>query len=492
MKVTVFNALLILFLFEPVILCDLHAQVTIGLGAAPSKTALLQLKDKDPDIYNETSTSGGLLLPRTQLVDEQTLEPFAKTTDPYYQDYKRESVGLLVYNVGVAPNMDPGLYFWNGERWINVMSKSGSNPIPPIRPDPEISDLNDVRALSLPNSYILPQAQTLEISVIKGYAVWAKEILTPLSTMEMPTVELIWQSKPNLIEEVSLVQGTSPHQSRITVKANDIDGNAIVGIRVAGQIKWSWHIWVTNYNPEEESGQRKNGSIIFMDRNLGALYLSRDNINVLNLGMLYQWGRKDPFPGSDDSDDNNIERPVYLIDNSQTVIKKEAVPANSADNRTLTFTNPSTFYYNKNKDWYSTTGAYNDYLWVTNEGGKKGIYDPCPQGWKVPNQNAWTGLPVSGEYTSVTNGLDWSTPGTQYTGGHYPYSGYRDSESGNIVMKSKNNLVGYVWCNYSNPYIATTAYRLFFYDHDISLPTTQTPAPKAQGNAVRCVKEDTP
>jgi hypothetical protein len=65
----------------------LHAQVTIGSEYVPTRAALLELKDRqtgtvtsvsDPD--NATSTSGGLLLPRVELVTVNDLRPFIATT----------------------------------------------------------------------------------------------------------------------------------------------------------------------------------------------------------------------------------------------------------------------------------------------------------------------------------------------------------------------------------------------------------------------------
>lgn len=56
-----------------------------------------------------------------------------------------------------------------------------------------------------------------------------------------------------------------------------------------GEILWSWHIWVTN-RPITTSG---GNDLQWMDRNLGAL--SNEIGDVANRGMLYQWGRKEPF-----------------------------------------------------------------------------------------------------------------------------------------------------------------------------------------------------
>ena len=56
-----------------------------------------------------------------------------------------------------------------------------------------------------------------------------------------------------------------------------------------GDILWSWHIWVTNRPITTSEGN----NLQWMDRNLGAL--SNEIGDVANRGMLYKWGRKEPF-----------------------------------------------------------------------------------------------------------------------------------------------------------------------------------------------------
>ena len=95
-------------------------------------------------------------------------------------------------------------------------------------------------------------------------------------------------------------------------------GNGMIAAYDANDaILWSWHIWVTDYNPDatgnetvlEPSTKRKQkyayrndiSSLPMMDRNLGALegYTSvpADEIAKSRTnGLHYQWGRKDPFP----------------------------------------------------------------------------------------------------------------------------------------------------------------------------------------------------
>ncbi|MFA5713568.1 MAG: fimbrillin family protein, partial [Bacteroidales bacterium] len=80
-------------------------------------------------------------------------------------------------------------------------------------------------------------------------------------------------------------------------------GNALIAIKKAddnynpvGDYLWSWHIWISDYNGElfDLSNGEYNK---VMDRNLGA----RSGIwgHPGSMGLLYQWGRKDPFVGAE-------------------------------------------------------------------------------------------------------------------------------------------------------------------------------------------------
>jgi hypothetical protein len=58
-----------------------------------------------------------------------------------------------------------------------------------------------------------------------------------------------------------------------------------------GVILWSWHIWLV----QDQIGYNTyaNNAGVLMDRNLGAT--SAIEYDSGTIGLLYQWGRKDPF-----------------------------------------------------------------------------------------------------------------------------------------------------------------------------------------------------
>ena len=150
-------------------------------------------------------------------------------------------------------------------------------------------------------------------------------------------------------------------------------GNAVIAVyseeNCTGDILWSWHIW----KPEETvADQKYSSTYTLMDRNLGACTkLSTGNVNASS-GAYYQWGRKDPFFTNANSGAITAKSTQYTIATSPTAIGTAVG-------------NPATFYANNNgtsSDWLTTA---NNALWGTN----KTIYDPCPAGYRVADQNAF-------------------------------------------------------------------------------------------------------
>ena len=115
-----------------------------------------------------------------------------------------------------------------------------------------------------------------------------------------------------------------------------------------------------------------------MDRNLGATSATPGDVGAL--GLLYQWGRKDPFLGSS-SISSDIEA-------KSTGTWPSAVSSDSS-NGTIAYAtaNPTTFITrnNSNYDWYYTGSGTNDNTRWTTSAATKSIYDPCPAGWRVPD-----------------------------------------------------------------------------------------------------------
>ncbi|MDR0511131.1 MAG: hypothetical protein LBH06_08580 [Rikenellaceae bacterium] len=344
-------------------------------------------------------------------------------------------------------------------------------------------------------------------------------------------VKLLWTDSPKGIAVDAPVSAISCHgtgtSARITVTPGTDDGNAVVAAynHATGKIVWSWHIWVTTYDPSTTNDQYTSTgnkasnapdagtNNTFMDRNLGALNNTPGDTG--SLGLLYQWGRKDPFPTSKVWTSNN-EPGIY--DETGTAIqinkvRSDMTPnAGNPDNLTYSVENPMTFLFGSGSgfnDWYTGTNVSanrNDNLWstVTGTGAgttvAKSVYDPCPKGWRVPAYGAFNGL-------SITNGnsyaFPWSNskpgrfgnrsasmsndfaspshyPGVNATLGYFPATGYRLPNSGDITNVSNS---GCYWLSFT---AGDQVYMLFFFNANND-PLRATS--RSGGYNVRCIKE---
>lgn len=253
--------------------------------------------------------------------------------------------------------------------------------------------------------------------------------------------------------------------TNINVKiAPNQSGNALITLHnasITNPVYWSWHIWVTDtpitsaiYTTQLPNQAAVNyinyikpGQVIkteIMDRDLGANQaITEGNKMASTAGLHFQWGRKDPLPVFIDANRNSA--PVYLgtVQADNTVIYTTLAPAtyysssylkNYADYasvsnvlpvdkpadkiaKVLSYSvkNPMVFLVPqmtlKSADINHTNGAD----WLADEpnlaperwgrGGKKSAFDPCPQGWRIP------------DLTGVANTTVGSTPFYKPTSG---------------------------------------------------------------------------
>ena len=246
--------------------------------------------------------------------------------------------------------------------------------------------------------------------------------------------EVVWADAADLVHSPSIVHDGGEGFLDFEVKASDIQsGNAVVAVTkgsgASKTVLWSWHLWfapkdalnkipVTNhqgvvYNftkealgwkPTQWSGSTYTSArtvkvkVVQTIKNGGVAQETVINItqNPGNVRKgattLYQFGRKDAFPGVDAS---------KLAANSHFT-------ENAGDNMSITnnIQNPDKFYIYGSSLW-TNYGYYN--LWsadntVTggyNQGNDnpvvKTVYDPSPVGFKMPANNAFTGFTTTGQ-----------------------------------------------------------------------------------------------
>ncbi len=295
--------------------------------------------------------------------------------------------------------------------------------------------------------------------------------------------EVVWADAADLVRPSSLsikhVGGDAFLD--FEVKESDIrSGNAVVAVKKGGTIVWSWHLWfapkdaldkikVTNhqnvdYNFTKETLGWKliqwSGStydkprtvkvkVVQTVKNGGVAQETIINITQNPGGVkkaattLYQFGRKDAFPGVATSE-----------------LKAGGITENAGDNMSIMngIQHPD-LYYIGDSNWQNNYGYYN--LWSADNtvigayslGNDnpvvKTVYDPCPVGFKMPANNAFTGFTTTGQNTLTLSefNVDGTSDSQRYQDNfghnfwtnssktatiHFPASGYRRSGDGSL------------------------------------------------------------
>ncbi len=277
---------------------------------------------------------------------------------------------------------------------------------------------------------------------------------------------------------------------KISLPSNIDEGNFLVAVTFGGTILWSWHLWVTEYNPDIIAAENHavSGQYVYsssgvtgdvhrydsgdlwatlyddrfiMDRNLGA----RDCDYATNRdGVLhYQFGRKDPFPASNSITTNIVDARVSFA----TAVQ-----------------NPTSFYTRKSKEYsWAEEGLSmgSSYLWfdksVANDPAASGksIFDPSPLGWRVPRYGTFTVLDNDNcQYYNTSKELIYN--GVV----QFPLTGYRSNNSGNVNdYGSQGNIR-------LSTQIDSSFGRNFVYDPYVDPDTDNT---LADGFCVRCIEE---
>ena len=293
----------------------------------------------------------------------------------------------------------------------------------------------------LPNCYIVKPGETLTFPVLKGYEVWrqVKWINSGnLRNNNAPSATLIWQDRPSLIPADGItfnLDENQADQSTITVKTTaGISGNAVVALTLGSDPVWCWHIWVTDFDPEQNTrGVDNNGDGIidyeFMDRNLGAT--TADVTMPGSVGLYYQGYNNKPWPGLTDkfpTDGVSIaDVPIYDI-NSNPADKIEAQTVWNPDQGQAmrrVLTQPGIFVGATGEPYSWLTSDTNASLlhgtnfWHDGDNNEKGIFDPSPEGWMVPiYENELS------PWQTVHDNKTWIEFGQQYpSGGRIRFDG---------------------------------------------------------------------
>lgn len=397
----------------------------------------------------------------------------------------------------------------------------------------------------------------IDLSDVSVKLIWqdAENLITPSKISYDPA---LFGNKGGIKFQIGKIQEGNAVIALIDNKANEDDfvylnrdsiyKNSVTIYGKSGSTKaiWSWHIWVTRFGfgDFEKNIQIRNHdekAFDVMPVNLGwcsggkeIKYYKRRKCKItFKVGdkeiireieqyphfllprgdhPYYQWGRKDPFVGTNLAWGNKI-RWTY---NGTEVVK---YGEGGEYNPPRLYQEPEEFKHNegrkhtkdcldvlvKNPDkWHNAPRWPNDEappyksinesptdLWSNN--GKKTVYDPCPPGYQVGDNSVFTGFTTSGKDETV--GLNWydvlednmqsdyygttSSINSQvlelYTDTRkiqsitFPVTGYRDYDSKAEATKYPSedyNGEGYVWFNVAKD--QTKSYHLKFIRNDLN------------------------
>lgn len=233
----------------------------------------------------------------------------------------------------------------------------------------QITGATNLGSSETANCYIVTAAGSYKIPAVKGNS--------NTSVGTVAGAKLIWETycSDTAPEANSIIAAVDYEEDAVFFKTPEtlVPGNALIAAVDANEtILWSWHIWIPA-SAIENVGDYFVSSKYFMDRNLGALIAteaSSSTVSAKSFGLLYQWGRKDPFVGARE----------YKSESKAKVAGSEnGVDDSSSFTIESSYAAPNTFA--KNNAWL--TGQLE---W--NPEGNKSINDPCPAGYKVPDYSS--------------------------------------------------------------------------------------------------------
>ncbi|MCD8031535.1 MAG: hypothetical protein LUF85_12130, partial [Bacteroides sp.] len=412
--------------------------------------------------------------------------------------YNTKTGDKLPYSVQAAA-YDSGLEIYGLTRSGRKMSLTFRDT-EGIAPD---QTLEIVAATPDPNCYLVPGGQTVHIPLRKLFWVWEKEgeRATPLSPTGNlnPEAVIAWQTSTDLIAQTTFTHNTGDYRdATLAVRTGNVPyGNALIAIRSGGETLWSFHIWVTDYNPNSGPVFTYPGGATFMDRNIGSNgHYDIDNITPECVGMYYQWGRKDPFAGPKDliwdhemHVDSTLQYPLYNAGGSRVSTTYQDIASGTVKNLGNSINHPNYFYTCRYAgtimdDWYTaqTEMKYqNDYLWNDRQ-SRKTVFDPCPAGWRVPHYEPM--MQLYNEFTVASY---------RFVNESYPTFTLPTGES--IVFPNGGHINdGKLWQagKWEDAYASlwnNTATGLQAYSQGFGKEILSGTGPRKQGYNVRCVKD---
>lgn len=345
------------------------------------------------------------------------------------------------------------------------------------------------------STYELGSDWIADYSRLKAQILWSdvnKFVMDGAAQSEAVVVGAACRSTANTADGYVVVHPGGGRGNAVVILYEDMDG--VEGYtKDVDVIRWSWHIWNGGYYPygvypASNIAATGNGQK-WMNRNLGATSNLSSTDNLATHGLFYQWGRKDPQPSmgrSYSAPALSSTSPHYTPSYVHGVYFSSA-PHSEVSNLGGATSHPLIRPYDTyditQANWYTndrTSTAYYALWGATGVGvttpNAKSVYDPCPEGYKVPYYGAYGTAdftaPVSNSY-----GLTLSS-----YGGYYPLTGYRYASGMTGYMMGSS---GQYWT--ATMFGGNNAYSLGMGNSGSVLVSNRGVV--STGRAVRCIAE---
>lgn len=299
---------------------------------------------------------------------------------------------------------------------------------------------DDLSATASANCYVINAADGTNADKLFKFKAYKGKSSQNVGAIK--SVDVLWETdntataveKGDIVKEVAYdyQSGNTYFEIYLKTPATMKAGNALIAAKDAGDnILWSWHIWVPSVAISATDKTAVIGGSV-MNMNLGALeeVPGSGSATIASLGLLYQWGRKDPFVGAAEWKDYPAKAKV--AGSAWTLTKSRVTMAEAILHPTVLYIDPA---QNDNKGWMETPDAT---LW--NNSGSKTIYDPCPAGYKVPVK--------TGSIWTKTD-TDWTFDATNHvcelSGVRIPLAGYVECWGGSLYGNGTGSEHAYLW-----------------------------------------------
>ena len=285
--------------------------------------------------------------------------------------------------------------------------------------------------------------------------------------------KLVWADESGLVTNLSVTgSGTNAFVQFEVPAANIKNGNAVMAVTRYGAVVWSWHLWFapedflnpiaswnifgkrydftqealgmkyTAWNSTTYTSPRSVKVKVVQNYGQGSPIVYKENVftitqkpGIVRQGFttLYQFGRKDAFPGTDDNLEGTFNKNAG---DDMSIPNSIQHPENFYTDGSSWYNNPPAGY-----SWLNLWSAKNNtYGEAYNPTVIKTVYDPCPAGFKMPEAKVFSAFTSDGMYTghlnttgTWTNGWNFNNKSSSPNASiYFPAAGRRDRIDGSL------------------------------------------------------------